>query len=336
MSTPTLATLSACCLLALPLDAQRRRERSDPPTALKSGHFTTDTFESEAVGRAQYGIYLPKGYEDEANAERRYPLVVWLHGLNEDERRFAERGGAEVLDRMIGDGEIPELILVSPDGSRSFYINSGDGNGYEDLVTTDLLAHLEKTYRLAEGRAQRALMGVSMGGYGALKIAFKRPELFGAVAAHSAAILPRDPDQLTVQFPWLQGRGSRMLDAMFGDPIDRERWDAENVLALADRLDPAALSGLHVYVDCGDQDRYGFEAPNWWKAATTAGSPATTRTLCRTRCGSWRRPGPLPRELRASKAGFAAARPTRTRRAAATAASEKSAAAPPEPRTRLR
>ena len=66
-------------------------------------------------------------------------------------------------------------------------------------------------------------MGASMGGNGALRIAFKHPELFGAVAAHSAAVLPRDPDQLDAQFPWLKrfGGGRRALETVFDKPLDR-------------------------------------------------------------------------------------------------------------------
>jgi enterochelin esterase family protein len=266
MPMPKLITISACCLLALgtSLDAQRRRRgREEPPPELKHGTFQTDTFDSKAVGRSEYGVYLPKGYDAEKNADKRYPLVIWLHGLYEDHRRWSFRGGAETFDAMIGKGELPELIVVTANGERSsFYINAGKGREYEDLITVDLLEHVEKTYRVASGRDERALMGVSMGGYGALKIAFKHPQIFGVVAAHSAAILPRDPADLEKQFPWLSGRGSRMLSALFGDPVDRERWDAENVLALADDLDAAALAGLKIYFDCGSKDRYGFAAPN--------------------------------------------------------------------------
>lgn len=263
MSTLQLITISACCLLCLPLHAQDRRgRRSTPPPPIENGTFETDTFECEAVGRSEYGVYLPKGYGDEENADKRYPLVVWLHGLNEDHRRFQGRGGAAILDKMIGDGELPEMILVTANGRSSFYINAGEGKEYEDLIATDLLEHIEKTYRVAPGRDQRALMGVSMGGYGALKIAFKHPQIFGVVAAHSAAILPRDPAVLEEQFPWLSGRGARMMEAMFGDPLDPKKWEAENVLVLGDSLEPAELSGLKIYFDCGDKDRYGFDKPN--------------------------------------------------------------------------
>lgn len=261
---PTPKTALVCCLLALPLAAQRGREARRPPV-LEHGTFEVERFESEAIGgKAEYGVYLPKGYEDEGNADRSYPLVIWLHGLNEDHQRFHRRGGAAVLDKLIGEGDFPEVIFVTANGGRRFYINGGEKNDYEDLITVDLSEHVEKTYRVAKGRHQRALMGVSMGGYGALKIAFKHPQMFGVVAAHSAAVMPRDPALLEEKFPWLKrwGGGQRLARSLFGDPLDQERWDAENLLVLGENLDPAELAGLKIYLDCGDEDRYGFAEPN--------------------------------------------------------------------------
>ena len=262
MRTPLIAI--ACCLLTLPLAAQRGREASRP-AELEHGTFEVERFDSKAIGgRAEYGVYLPKGYEDKENADRRYPLVIWLHGLNEDHERFHRRGGSAVLDKAIGEGHFPEVVFVTANGGRRFYINGGESNDYEDLITIDLVEHVEKTYRVEKARPQRALMGVSMGGYGALKIAFKHPQMFGVVAAHSAAVLPRDPAQLEVKFPWIKrwGGGQRLARSLFGDPLDQKRWDAENLLCLGENLDTKELAGLKIYLDCGDQDRYGFAEPN--------------------------------------------------------------------------
>jgi S-formylglutathione hydrolase len=129
-------------------------------------------------------------------------------------------------------------------------------------VTKDLLAHVDATYRVRRDRAGRAIAGVSMGGYGALKIALKDPQRFGVVAAHSAAILPPDIDRLAEEFPFVTGRGAALLAAVFGDPVDEERYRAENVLELAAGLDTERLAGLKIYFDCGDQDRYAFHKTN--------------------------------------------------------------------------
>lgn len=259
-------------LLAWPADAaaQRRGRNSGPPPKLEHLTYREASFESDALGgrKAAYGIYLPKELEaakdGEEKSEQRYPLVIWLHGMFEDHNRFLSRGGAAVLDQMIGDGTVPPLILVCANGDRSsFWTNAVvDNAAYEDLVTKDLLGHVTATYPVRTDRAGRAITGVSMGGYGALKIALKDPSRFGVVAVHSAAVLPPDPDRLMAEFPWLQSRGSQLLSSVFGEPLDEERYRAENVLALAADIAEEKLDGLRIYFDCGDQDRYGFHLTN--------------------------------------------------------------------------
>ena len=178
MRSPQLPALATCALtLAICCDAadsQRGRglfgRRSAPTVELENLTYATDSFDSAALGRrARYSVYLPKDYADEANAERRYPVVYFLHGMNEDHTRFHARGGAPILDKMVGDGTLPEVIFVCADDATrsSFYINGRIR--MEDMILKDLLPHIEKTYRVRAERAHRALLGVSMGG-------FRRPE----------------------------------------------------------------------------------------------------------------------------------------------------------------
>ncbi len=253
-------------LLVSAAAAQRGGRRGPPPPPLEHGTFEVATFASEALERPlPYGVYLPAEYAAEENAEREYPLVVWLHGMFENHESFHGRGGAAVLDAMVGAGEFPPAVFVTAEGDRnSFYMNGVASGAWEDAITVDLLDHLEKTYRVAKARDRRAIMGVSMGGYGALKIALRHPNLFGVVAAHSAALMPRDPGDLEDRFPWLKrwGGAKGALGKVFGDPIDRERWDQENLLLIAEQLDGKELGGMKVYLDCGTDDRYGFHAPN--------------------------------------------------------------------------
>ena len=107
-------------------------------------------------------------------------------------------------------------------------------------------------------------MGASMGGYGALAIALRHPDRFVAVAAHSAAIFPADPDNLSPRFRRvLRSWGKQLgLDEVFGDPPDKELWQRSNPLHLAATIEPDELSGLRIYFDCGTRDRYGFDSQN--------------------------------------------------------------------------
>ncbi len=222
--------------------------------------FAEKKFNSKALGRkSPYGIYLPKDYDSETAKDRDYPLIVYLHGLNEDHRRFSQRPGQAVLDKMAGDKSLPELIFVCVEGGRSFYMNSERGGAVEDMLMQDLLPHLESKYRIRSGRENRALLGVSMGGLGALSLAFKHPKLFGSVASHSAAILPKDPSSL-------QGRrggwAKRMVGGLFGEPMDQEKWQRENPLFQVASLKEEDRPSLNIYFDCGSKDRYGFQGTN--------------------------------------------------------------------------
>jgi S-formylglutathione hydrolase FrmB len=258
-----LALAAAPALLAQSPNGERpRRERREAaPVELKNFTFREEKFHSTAINSDHpFGIYLPKGYDDEANKDKQWPVVIWLHGMWEDHLRFHQRGGAPVLDQCTGDGKLPPCIFVTANGGRtSMYINRKDQR-WEDLITQDLLQHLTKQFRASDQREQRAIMGVSMGGMAALRIAFTQPELFGAVGAHSSAVFAEDPEQLPER---MKGMAQRLgLDEEFGNPIQKEPWQKANPLCIANAADAKSLSTLRIYFDAGTADRYGFAGGN--------------------------------------------------------------------------
>jgi S-formylglutathione hydrolase FrmB len=211
------------------------------------------TFTSASLGReVAISVQLPPSY---ATGSRKYPVVYALHGLFEGAGFWEQRGLAAQLDGLWAKGELPEFLVVAVDGGNSFYVNGPSGR-YQDLVTRDAIAHVESTYRAVAGRAGRALLGISMGGYGALRIAFSQPEVFAAVATHSAMLLQKPPTRED------GARGGQMMafNRVFGDPIDVALWTASDPLALAQKVDPRAVPAL--YLDCGTEDRYGLSAGN--------------------------------------------------------------------------
>jgi enterochelin esterase-like enzyme len=265
-----LTTASVLLLAAASLVAQNpngngggRRNRPTPPVGeLKNFTHQVKSFASAAVGKdMEYGIYLPNGYDDAANKDVKWPLVIWLHGMFEDHKRFHGRGGAPLLDKAVSDGLLPPCVFVLADGGRtSMYINRGEKKNWQDLVQKDLLEHVTKTYRVAEERSQRALMGISMGGMASLRIGFTHPDLFGTVAVHSSAVFPADPKELPPQL--LQRASQFGLDEVFGNPIDEKLWKATNPLGIAAGVDPKTLDGLRLYFDAGTDDRYQFGPAN--------------------------------------------------------------------------
>jgi S-formylglutathione hydrolase FrmB len=233
----TLAGAAALTILPPPLGAEVRAGR----------------FPSAALGRdVSYAVDLPASYDGDA---RRYPVVYTLHGLFESPGFWEGRGLGDALARLRARGGFADFIVVAVEGGNSFYVN-GPAGRHEDVVTRDAIAFVEKAFRVVPGREGRGLLGVSMGGYAALRIAFTHPELYRAVATHSAMLLEKPP---TAE----QGaRGGQMaaFHRVFGDPLDTALWAANDPLALATKLDPRAAPSL--YFDCGTADRYGLAAGN--------------------------------------------------------------------------
>ncbi|HEX9186131.1 MAG TPA: alpha/beta fold hydrolase [Vicinamibacteria bacterium] len=208
------------------------------------------SFRSEALGReVAYVVDLPPSYD--GAPDRRYPVVYALHGLFEGAGFWERRGLAPILARLRASGSVPEFLVVAVDGGNSFFVNSPAGRS-EDMVTKDLVAHVEQAFRVVPGRKGRALLGVSMGGYAALHVAFDQPSVFAAVATHSAMLLERPPSAEQGAGRWHMAA----FNAVFGNPIDPALWAGNDPLAWARKADPRAVPAL--YVDCGAEDRYGL------------------------------------------------------------------------------
>lgn len=260
----TVALIPAFTLLAL-LPAQRYGSGEGAAPKLENFTFEEGTLKSDKArgGDAGYGIYLPKGYADAANKDTKYPWILWLHGFG-GAGEFQQGHG--VLDKLRGEGKIPPLVMVvfrGPTG-RTTYMNGEPGGDIEDLIVGDLMKHLADKYHLQSDKGQRALMGVSMGGLGAMKIAMHHPEMFGTVAVHSAAILPADPTDVPEKYRGMVKRQIENggLDKVFGNPIDKVKWAEQMPLGIVASKKPADLKGLHIYFDAGTDDRYGFCPPN--------------------------------------------------------------------------
>ena len=200
-----------------------------------------------------YCVVLPPSYD--AEQARKYPVLYFFHGLGDNEQMFVHGGAFNLVQDLWERKQIGDFLIVTPDAGATFYINSHSGKvRYEDFLVQEFFPGIETRYRISPGRGNRAVGGVSMGGYGALHVAFRHPELFLAVSAQSAALMAEIPAVAAKSAA--NGMRSRLLGETFGSPPDAAFWERNSPIALARRVN---LAGLKIRFDCGDQDDYGFE-----------------------------------------------------------------------------
>jgi S-formylglutathione hydrolase FrmB len=240
-----LAALIVVYLLASP--GARSQERADC-RALKSAVLHTSV---------RYCVYLPASYTAPGAEARKYPVLYLLHGLGGNQQTAAVDGEWNVLQDLRRDHKVGDFLVVAPDAWDTFYIDSQDGKTlYSDFFLREFMPFIERTYRVRAVRAARGITGFSMGGYGALRLAFGNPELFGSVSAHSAAIVRQPPQGVSADAS-AGDPAAQLLVKVFGNPIDRKFWDLNSPFVLA-RKNAAALARMKIYLDCGTEDSFGF------------------------------------------------------------------------------
>jgi S-formylglutathione hydrolase FrmB len=199
------------------------------------------TFRTPALdGETGVRILLPQGYD--AAAAPRYPVLYLLHGCCDDFRAWTEDGDAE----RITAGE--SLIVVMPDsgtgGGYTDWYNHGAGGPpmWETYHLSQLVPWIDGHFRTAADRGARAIAGLSMGGYGTMHYAARRPDLFVAAASFSGAV---DSNSLFIQ-PLTGSEGlsrGRLPGAVFGPRATEEvRWRGHNPWDLAENLDGLDLT----------------------------------------------------------------------------------------------
>jgi len=212
----------------------------NPPTNPQPG-VVHRTYYSDAMQcDVGYNIYLPPGY---AEGDARYPMIYWLHGLNNCES--TDYFPAKYLEQGIRSGALPPTILVYPNGWWcGFYSDSADGRILsETTIIKELIPHVDRTYRTIPKREGRAIQGMSMGGFGALKFAFKYVDLFSSVVAFAPALV--DAQELSTRHP-------QILQTMFNGEAQRftENTPATWALKNAERI----RNHLPIWIICGAED----------------------------------------------------------------------------------
>jgi S-formylglutathione hydrolase FrmB len=152
------------------------------------------TFHSPSLDRdMHYLVLLPPDY----SSGRSFPVLYLLHGLYGDYKNWDKRTGLESYAKTTS------LLIVMPDADDSWYTNSATvpRDKFEDYITKDVISEIDAKYRTIREKRARAIAGLSMGGYGAVKLALRHSDLFAFAASLSGAFnAPRNLDHLRPEF----------------------------------------------------------------------------------------------------------------------------------------
>ena len=202
----------------------------------------------------EFNVLLPDGYD---TAKEPLPLLFFLHGGGGDRSFLTRMRG--IVDDMWKQGTLPKLVVVTPSAGRSFYMDYKDGSQkWESFIVGPFLEHIRQTYKVTRERKGTLLFGISMGGLGGLRLAFKYPDRFEAVAALEPGIDPalKWKDVKPRNRFW---RGEPLMATIFGKPFDEAYWEANNPASICvANADKIRASGLGIYIEVGDLDSYNL------------------------------------------------------------------------------
>ncbi|MCU0511454.1 MAG: esterase family protein [Anaerolineae bacterium] len=214
-----------------------------------------DNLSAIADENLRFRVYVPPCY---FSTQRRFPLVILLHGLSYREEQWEDLGMLDALDAGILAGELPPMLLVMPYlGSIGQFNQFPPDPSYERVILEELLPQVERNFCVWSRPAYRAIAGISRGGFWAYSIALRHPDIFGVAAAHSGYFPndtgeippPFNPLELALNSPALQEAGLRLyLDNGAGDSA------GPSVQLLSSRLTQRSIQHTYVVNPTGEHD----------------------------------------------------------------------------------
>ena len=210
------------------------------------------TIQSKVLGAERhYTVYLPAGYD--TNKDMSYPVLYLLHGMNDTNKGWYERGHVkDVMDQLTASGEVEPMIIVTPDAGGAVMENKWNGYfdmkgwNYEEFFFTEFLPMIEKEYRIKADKQHRAIAGLSMGGGGCTSYAQRHADMFAACYAMSA-FLHMGAEGVDAQKVAEGDKMALLMDAA-------HRLSCVDYVKNADEERKKALRTVKWFVDCGDDD----------------------------------------------------------------------------------
>jgi putative tributyrin esterase len=204
-------------------------------------------FRSASLGRStKYRILLPAGYFESKTS---FPVLYLLHGWQGDYQNWS------TLTKLTRYAEELPLIVVMPDAGNSWYVDSATlaQDKFEQYIVHDLVEEIDNHWRTVRSAEGRAIAGLSMGGYGAIKAALQHPKMYMLAASLSGAFNAASPELADTR----ADLGPSLGEA-FGAAHSQTR-EQNDLYALANAVDAKAMP--YFYIDCGNRDATFLE-PN--------------------------------------------------------------------------
>ena len=211
------------------------------------------TLESDLIPRpVEYSVIIPDGLE----TDQKLPLVLNLHGGGGSRENLKQQ--KPLWDRLWSKEEVPPMVVAMPSvRSRCLYMDFKDGTEkWETFVVEDFLQHLRETCPVSSDPKHTFLTGASMGGMGSLRMAFRYPDRFGAVAALEPGIEPiLTWEEMRPKHRFW--RDEDLFERAYGKPVDGAYWADHNPATMVTRdADRIRESGLQIYIEAGDEDLF--------------------------------------------------------------------------------
>ncbi len=198
----------------------------------------------------KYAVLLPEGYD---STEESFPVVYLLHGYGDDQTAWYKYGLIQYYSGLYA--EVP-MIFVMPQGFNSYYVNRSSGNlPYMDFFTKEFVPEIDSLFRTKKEASQRAVMGYSMGGYGALILPEKNPDLFSISVPLSMSwrtdsqYMAEPQEVFDIQwgliFGGLQDTGADRLTEYYKEYSPFHFFDTDDV---------SPYLGIRMLMDCGDDE----------------------------------------------------------------------------------
>ncbi len=190
-------------------------------------------------------VIIPSASASEAEADgiasgKKYPVMYLLHGA------YGDHGDWHRLTRIEQYARARKLAVVMPAASNSFYLDMPYGSDYLTFISRELPAFIQKNFPVSRNRAYNYTAGLSMGGYGAIRVALERKDLFSAAISLSGAI----------DFPALRHGGAdgpKVWQALFEDKQGHRIQDADLQRIAADHI-RSGHDMPRLFISCGTED----------------------------------------------------------------------------------